>query len=140
MESKFKQHALHRLTEFVNGMEMQEVVGSDAIREVLVEEVLGGQLERKFRPARSDRLLQLLKSRHEREPVVGVNVGMDVGRDHGTAVAHVHQARDQFEGFFEGGTAVVHARNDMRVHVDVQRFADGQFRAAKVGLQGCLPA
>ena len=44
-------------TEFVNGMEMQEVVGSDAIREVLVEEVLGGQLERKFRPARSDRLV-----------------------------------------------------------------------------------
>ena len=57
VESKFKQHAFHRLTEFVNGMEMQEVVGSDAIREVLVEEVLGGQLERKFRPARSDRLL-----------------------------------------------------------------------------------
>ena len=38
-------------------MKMQEVVGSDAIREVLVEEVLGGQLEREFRPARSDRLL-----------------------------------------------------------------------------------
>ena len=140
VESKFEQHALHRLTELVNGMEVQEVVGSDAIREMFVEEVLGGQLECEARPARCDRLLQLLKSRNEREPVVRVDVGVDVGRHHGTAVAHVHQPLNQFEGFFEGGAAVVHARNDVRVHVDVQRFADGHFRAAKVRLQSCLPA
>ena len=63
VKSKFKQHAFHRCTEFVSGMEMQEFIVSDTIREVLIEEVLGGQLERKFRPARTNRLLQLLQAR-----------------------------------------------------------------------------